>query len=96
MNNEMTPTRQQEELERRIRGVVDEYLRHDDDYEGDVQLAINPSDLTLEIADPDDDLPELDYFPMMDLICINSGDPLRWEPDDEAIAEVAAQYIFAR
>ena len=78
MNNEMTPTRQQEELERRIRGVVDEYLRHDDDYEGDVQLAINPSDLTL------------------DLICINSGDPSRWEPDDEAIAEVAAQYIFAR
>lgn len=78
----------------RISDVVREYIDNEEDYSDNVQLAINPSDLGLEIADPDDDLPELDYYPMMDLVRMSASEPGRWEPDTDAISDVASEYIL--
>ncbi|MDE7411284.1 MAG: hypothetical protein K2M94_04515, partial [Paramuribaculum sp.] len=80
----------------RLRLTVQEYIDNEDSFCDDVQLAINPSDLSLEIADPDDDLPNLDYYPMMDLISTSTVEPGKWIPDEDAINEVAAAYIIVR
>lgn len=81
------------EFQNRISEAVSAFIANEDEYEDNVQLAINPSDLSVEIADPDDDLPNLDYFPMMDLVRGSAENAGTWEPDEEAIAEVAAQYV---
>lgn len=78
----------------RLRMTVEEYIDHEDSYCDDVQLAINPSDFSLEIADPEDDLPNLDYYPMMDLICTSTSEPGKWLPDEDAINEVVSSYII--
>lgn len=80
----------------RISDVVREYIDNEEDYSDDVQLAINPSDLSLEIADPDDDLPEFDYYPMMDLVRMSASEPGHWDPDSDAISDMAAEYILTK
>lgn len=78
----------------RLRLIVQEYIDNEDSYCDDVQLAINPSDLSLEIADPEDDLPNLDYYPMMDMINASTSEPGKWLPDEDAINEVVSSYII--
>ena len=74
-----------------ITKVVNSFIANEEDYDGDVQLAIDPANLTAEIADPDDDLPTLDYYPMMDMVRADADG--RWLPDTEAIADIAADYL---
>lgn len=85
-----------EGLEKRIEALVKEYIDNEESYSDNVQLAVNPSSLDLEIADPDDDLPELDYYPMMDLVAADTANPGSWVPDMAAIGEVAAEYVAVR
>ncbi|MDE6577540.1 MAG: hypothetical protein K2J82_04155 [Muribaculaceae bacterium] len=77
-----------------LREIVREYIADEEAYNDDVQLQINTTTWELEIADPENDLPNCDYYPMMDLVSMSSTEPGKWEPDEEAIAEVAAEYVF--
>lgn len=74
--------------------LVKEYIAAEESFSDDVQLQINTVTMELEIADPENDLPNCDYYPMMDLVRMSATDPGRWEPDTDAIAEVAADYVF--
>ena len=40
------------------------------------------------------DLPECDYYPMMDLVQMSADDDGRWLPDDDAIASVVDEYVI--
>jgi len=79
-------------LKKRIKDAVAEYIAAEDQFTDNVQLAVNPSDFSVEIADSDDDLPEIDYYPMMDLVRMNPENPACWIPDEEAIDSVCAEY----
>ena len=48
----------------------------------------------MDIADPENDLPNCDYYPMMDLVKMSVTEPGKWVPDMDAINEVAAEYVF--
>ena len=74
--------------------LVEEYIASEESYSDDVQLRINTVTKELAIADPEDDLPDCDYYPMMDLVRMSASDPGRWEPDTDAITDVAAEYVF--
>lgn len=76
-----------------IEQTVKEFIAHEEDYSDDVQLQIRTSDLSLEIADPENDIPGCDYYPVMDLVMMSAAEPGKWEPDREAIESVAAEYI---
>lgn len=80
----------------RISALVREYIDNEELYSDNAQLAINPSSLDLEIADAEDDLPELDYYPMMDLVAADTANPGSWVVDEDAIADVAAEYVTTR
>lgn len=82
------------EFTRRLREVVEEYISGEENYGDDVQLEINTSDWTMDIADPENDLPNCDYYPMMDLVKMSVSNPGKWEPDEGAIESVAAEYVF--
>lgn len=78
----------------RLTSLVNDYIAHDEAYSDDVQLEINTTDWSLDIADPDNDLPNCDYYPMMDLVRMSTSQPGKWEADADAIADVAAEYVF--
>lgn len=82
------------EFEKRIREIVDEYIDEEESYSDDVQLEINTTDWSMDIADPENDLPNCDYYPMMDLVKMSVSEPGKWEPDDSAIESIAAEYVF--
>lgn len=77
-----------------LRDIVKEYIADEEAYSDDVQLQIDTTTWQLEIADPENDLPNCDYYPMMDLVRMSTTDPGRWEPDEDAIADIAAEYVF--
>lgn len=79
---------------KRLTEIVEEYISDEEAYSDDVQLEVNTQTWDMEIADPDNDIPSCDYWPMMDLVRMSSGNAGQWEPDPEAIAEVAAEYVF--
>lgn len=93
---ENTNTAMRRDFESRIAQLVEKFIKDENAYSDNVQLQITTSDLSLAIADPEQDLPECDYYPMMDLVQGSSENPGQWEPDPDAIAEVAADYIFAQ
>lgn len=74
--------------------IVEDYIAGEEAYSDDVQLQINTLTFYMEIADPENDLPDCDYYPMMDLVRMSTKNPGQWEPDPDAIAEVAAEYVF--
>ncbi|MDE5882106.1 MAG: hypothetical protein K2H60_10285 [Muribaculaceae bacterium] len=74
--------------------LVNEYIAADEAYSDDVQLEINTTTWEMDIADPENDLPNCDYYPMMDLVKMSTDNPGEWEPDHEAISDVAAEYLF--
>lgn len=82
------------EFIKRLTNLVKEYIAEEEAYSDDVQLQINTVNYDMEIADPENDLPDCDYWPMMDLVQMSATDPGKWEPDTDAIEEVAAEYIF--
>ena len=83
-----------EEFIKRIRETVEEYIDGEESYSDDVQLEIDTTDWSMDIADPENDLPNCDYYPMMDLVKMSVDDPGKWEPDEEAIESIASEYIF--
>ncbi len=74
--------------------LVEEYIEAEEAYSDDVQLQINTTTWEMEIADPENDLPNCDYYPMMDLVKMSAANPGEWLPDNDAIEEVAAEYVF--
>lgn len=74
--------------------IVEDYIAGEEAYSDDVQLQINTLTFDMEIADPENDLPDCDYYPMMDLVRMSTKNPGQWEPDPDAITEVAAEYVF--
>lgn len=84
----------EKEFIKRLRDTVEEYIAGEESYSDDVQLEINTTDWSMDIADPENDLPDCDYYPMMDLVKMSVGEEGKWEPDEEAIESVAAEYVF--
>lgn len=82
------------EFTKRLTDLVEDYIAEEEAYSDDVQLQINTVNWDLEIADPENDLPNCDYYPMMDLVRMSASEPGKWEPDPDAISEVAAEYVF--
>ena len=82
------------EFTKRLTALVKEYISAEEAYSDDVQLQIDTTNFEMEIADPENDLPNCDYYPMMDLIQMSSKNPGCWEPDHDAIDSVAAEYVF--
>ena len=78
----------------KVRGIVFEYIASEEAYSDDVQLEINTTDWSMDIADPENDLPNCDYYPIMDLVKMSVTDPGKWEPDEAAIESIAAEYVF--
>lgn len=78
----------------KLKETVEEYIAGEESYSDDVQLEINTVDWSMDIADPENDLPNCDYYPMMDLVKMSVSEPGKWEPDVEAIESVAAEYVF--
>ena len=74
--------------------TVRQYIAEEEAYSDDVQLEINTMTWEMDIADPENDLPECDYYPVMDLVKMSTDNPGKWEPDEEAIAGIAAEYVF--
>ena len=82
------------EFIRRLTETVEDYIAGEESYSDDVQLEINTVTWDMDIADPENDLPNCDYYPIMDLVRMSSKNPGQWEPDTDAINEVAAEYVF--
>lgn len=77
-----------------LTSLVNEYIAEEEAYTDNVQLQINTLTWEMEIADPDNDLPDCDYYPMMDLVQMSTENPGAWEPDPEAIESIAEEYVF--
>ena len=82
------------EFTEKLREIVLEYIASEDSYSDDVQLEINTTDWSMDIADPENDLPNCDYYPILDLVKMSVTEPGKWEPDESAIESVAAEYVF--
>lgn len=82
-------------LRQSIISAVNEYLENEEAYSDDVQLEINTANLQADLADPEQDLPEYDYYPVMDLVCTASDDSGRWIVDEEAVDSVVSDYLTA-
>lgn len=78
----------------RLTDTVKDYIAGEENYSDDVQLEINTVNWEMDIADPENDLPNCDYYPMLDLVKMSVDEPGKWEPDNEAIESVAAEYAF--
>lgn len=78
----------------RIKDTVEDYIAGEENYSDDVQLEINTVNWEMDIADPENDLPDCDYYPILDLVKMSMEQPGKWEPDMEAIESVAAEYVF--
>ena len=83
-----------EEFTARLRQTVLEFIEGEESYSDDVQIEINTTDWSMDIADPENDLPNCDYYPVMDLVKMSIEVPGKWEPDESAIESVAAEYVF--
>ena len=79
---------------RRVREVVEDYIAGEEGYSDDVQLEIDTTDWSMDIADPENDLPNCDYYPILDLVKMSTGQPGLWLPDEAAIESIAAEYVF--
>ena len=84
----------EKEFIKRLRQTVEEYIAGEESYSDDVQLEINTTDWSMDIADPENDLPNCDYYPVLDLVKMSVEDPGKWEPDEAAIESVASEYVF--
>lgn len=80
-------------LTMKIYAAVCRYLS-DPELTDTVQLQIDSNDLSVEIADPQQDLPNCDYYPISELIRETEEGSGLYLPDDEAISNLAAQYFI--
>lgn len=71
--------------------AVEEFASHDEAFGDAPQLRIDPRTKYLEIIeDPDENLPEYDYYDLADLIQMKPDGS--WIPDPDALAEIAGEY----
>lgn len=82
------------EFIKRLTETVEDFIAAEESYSDDVQLEINTVTWETDIADPENDLPNCDYYPIMDLVKMSATEPGKWEPDEDAISDVAAEYVF--
>lgn len=82
------------EFIKRLTDTVEDFISAEESYSDDVQLEINTLTWEMDIADPENDLPDCDYYPLMDLVKVSVETPGKWEPDASAIESVAAEYAF--
>lgn len=80
-------------LAQHITEAVNEFIANEEAFTDNVQIRINIQTMEVAIADPEDDLPECDYYPVMDLVRASSDAPGKWVPDEEAINAVVADYF---
>lgn len=80
------------QFETAIADVVNQYIDNEGEYTDNVQVEINPLTLEVALVDPETDLPDRDYYPVMDMVRMSTSEPGKWEVDPEAIAEVASDY----
>lgn len=76
-----------------ILGAVNAFIEREEEFSDNVQLQIDTHTLDMTIADPENDLPECDYYPMMDLVQASTEAPGEWVPDMDAIDSVVADYL---
>lgn len=96
MDNDMKETEMTvENLTHRIRETVEKYISQEECYGDDTQLRIDTTTLDIDLADPEDDLPECDYYPVMDLVRGSDTEPGKWIPDMDAIQEIVTEYLQA-
>lgn len=82
------------EFIKRVTETVEDFIAAEASFSDDVQLEINTTNWDMDIADPENDLPDCDYYPLMDLVKMSTSIPGKWEPDEAAIESVAAEYVF--
>lgn len=82
------------EFIKRVTEAVEDFIAGEEGYSDNVQLEINTTDWSMDIADPENDLPNCDYYPVMDLVKMSIEEPGKWEPDNAAIESIAAEYVF--
>ena len=75
-----------ENLTHRIRETVEKYISQEECYGDDTQLRIDTTTLDIDLADPEDDLPECDYYPVMDLVRGSRPDTTRHPGSEGATA----------
>lgn len=80
-------------LTMRIYAAVCRYLS-DPHLTENVQIQIDKTDLSVEIADPEQDLPNCDYYPVSELITETDKGSALFLPDDNAISNLTAQYFI--
>ena len=88
------PVMNTQDFIKKVKEAVEEYIAGEETYSDNVQLEINTENWDIDIADPEQDLPNCDYYPMMDLVKMSSAEPGKWEPDNDAIEDLAAEYVF--
>lgn len=79
-------------LKQDLRSAVIDFINDEENYSDNVQIQINTETGEVTVADPDNDLPDCDYVPAMELVKMSIENPGQWLPDDDAIESVAADY----
>lgn len=80
-----------DEFYNRIYTLVEEFAEDEECFGDAAQLRINPQTLeTVIIDDPDEDLPDFDYYMLGDLVEPHVDGSFR--PDSDAVAEVVGNY----
>lgn len=82
-----------DELFNQILKAVKQFTSNLDEYSDNIQLQINTTTYAVDLADPEQDLPNCDYYPIMELVRINPSQPAQWLPDETAIDGVASEYL---
>lgn len=81
-----------EEYQGLLENVISEYIDNEEAYNDNAQLTINTDTLELGLVDDDEDIDDkLNQYPVMDLIKMDADG--NWQPDKDAIAELAEDYI---
>ncbi len=69
-----------------------DYITHEEDFDDNAQLVINPADGKVSIEDGDGDIiDDFDQYDIFDMV--RSSADGSWIPDDVAIDSVAGEYI---
>lgn len=82
-------------MKKKIKKALLEYLEAPEAWGDNVQLEVNTADGSVRLNDDEDvdeDSETLDYWPVMDLICMSVENPGQWEIDPDALEEVADTY----
>ncbi len=81
-----------EDFSKTVLRAVERYIADEEVFDDHAQLTVNPTNLEIDIVDGDEDIPDdIDQYDVMDLLTM--GMEGHWQPDAEAIASLAEEYI---